>query len=187
MTPHPPLAFSDLESDQLGETFAIWRHSCFATRRLLKPADWWDVSYFVRHQFPACFLAILFPPTVSCVFPGNAPWFHFWFSSRLRCCGSASGLVIYSLSSSPPLSLPFHSSLFTNICYFSWWVQTQLEFSSTFTKHLGLVRFSLLFVFLINTSIGTLKQDGLTSNQFELVFMWKVLAIWRFNSDMHTF
>ena len=93
VTPHPPLASSDLESDQLGETSAIWRHSCFATRRLLKRGDWWDVSYFDRHQFPACFLAILFPPTVSCVFPGNAPWFHFWFSSRLCCCRSASGLV----------------------------------------------------------------------------------------------
>ena len=63
VTPHPPsLAFSDLDSGQLGKTSAIWRHSCFATRRLLKPADWWDVSYFITlyvlHQFPACFLAI---------------------------------------------------------------------------------------------------------------------------------
>ena len=31
--------------------------------------------------------------SVSCLFPGNAPWFHFWLSSHLCCCGSASGLV----------------------------------------------------------------------------------------------
>ena len=34
-----------LVSDQLGKTSAKWRHSCFATRRLLKPGDWWDVYY----------------------------------------------------------------------------------------------------------------------------------------------
>ena len=54
----------------------------------------WTVSflaiffrYFIKFVYP------MFPPPVSCVFPGNASWFHFWFSSRLCCCRSASGLV----------------------------------------------------------------------------------------------
>ena len=172
------------QTSRLVRCFIVYHIICSPSISCLFPGN---ISLIFRPTVSCIFSFNISPPPVSCLVPGNAPWFHFWFSSRLRCCGSASGLVIYSLSSSPPLSLPFHSSLFTNICYFSWWVQTQLEFSSTFTKRLGLVRFSLLFVFLINTSIGTLKQDGLTSNQFELVFMWKVLAIWRFTSDMMAF
>ena len=35
-----------------------------------------------------------FPLTVSCLFPGNAPWFHFRFSTCLCCCGSPSGVII---------------------------------------------------------------------------------------------
>ena len=134
-------------------------------------------SFNICHVSPST-VSCLFPGNISLIFPDIScflslnicqafpPMFSFlplsWqcslvslsalFSPMLLwlCLRSRHSHHIDPSSSSPPLSLPFHSSLFTNIFYFSWRVQTQPEFSLTFTKHLGLVRFYLSFAFLIN-------------------------------------
>ena len=129
-------------------------------------------SFNICHVSPST-VSCLFPGNISLIFPDIScllslnicqafpPMFSFlplsWQCSLVSLLALFSPMLLWQCLRSchtfhytPPLSLPFHSSLFTNIFYFSWRVQIQPEFSLTFTKHLGLVIFYLSFAFLIN-------------------------------------